>query len=120
MKTAQSDPHSTHDNNHGKSRFEDVRRDQDDQMISQGDAVLRRMHRLDLLGQTETKIDYVLGPTTAKITERCLQTKAFTLRLGEVHSPRPTIWIRQRHIRVSRRVINIPSFLVRTDREKHD
>ena len=81
--------------------------------------MLRRMHRLNLLGQTETKLDYVLGRTTAKITERCLQTRVFKLRLGKVHSPRASL-ILQRHIRVSSHIINIPFLLVRIDSEKHD
>ena len=62
--------------------------EKDDQRIFQGDALLRRMRRLGLLGETETKLDYVLGLTTAKIMERRLQTKVFKLGLREVHSPR--------------------------------
>ena len=76
------------------------------------------MHRSILSGQTETKFDCVLGRTTAKIVERRLQTRVFKLRLGKVHSPRASL-IRQRHIRVSSQMINIPFLLVRTDSEKH-
>ena len=85
---AQSDSQS-HDNDHGKSRFEVARRDQDDQMISQSDAALRRMHRLSLLGQTETKLDCMLGTHHSKDHRDACRPKAFKLRLGEVHSPRP-------------------------------
>ena len=54
-----------HDKTHShttsiKESLESKLRDQDDQTISQSDAVLRRMHRLSLLGQTETKLDSVL------------------------------------------------------------
>ena len=82
-----------HDQTHShttaiKESLDPKLRDQDDQTISQSDAVLRRMHRLSLLGQTERKLGYVLGRATAKITERCLQTRIFKLRLGKVHSPR--------------------------------
>ena len=52
-----------------KERLDSKLRDRDDQTISRSDAVLRRMHRLNLLGQTETKLDYVLGRTTAKISQ---------------------------------------------------
>ena len=69
-------------------------------MISHGDAVLRRMHRLFLLGQTETKLDDILGRTVAKIIERRRPDRVFNLRLGKVHSSRASL-IRQRHIRVS-------------------
>ena len=44
-----------------KESLDSKLRDRDDQMISRSDAVLRRMHQLKLLGQTETKFDYVLG-----------------------------------------------------------
>merc|ERR1711945_56500 len=73
--------------------------EKDDQRIFQGDALLRRMRRLGLLGETETKLDYVLGLTTAKIMERRLQTKVFKLGLAKsIHHAR--VLIRQRHIRV--------------------
>merc|ERR1712241_656404 len=86
--------------------------------IFQGDALLRRMLRLGLLNESEKKLDYVLGLTTAKIMERRLQTKVFKLGLAKsIHHAR--CLIRQRHIRVGRQICNIPSFLVRLDSEKH-
>merc|ERR1711918_76914 len=79
---------------------------------------LRRMIRLGLLGESERKLDYVLGLTTAKIMERRLQTKVFKLGLAKsIHHAR--VLIRQRHIRVGKQVTNVPSLLVRTDSEKH-
>ena len=96
-------------------------RDQDDQTISLSDAVLRHnMHRLVLLGQTDTKFDYVLRRTTAKITERCLQTRIFKLDLGKVHSPR--LWFDSPAPHPSEQPNDQHSvlFLVRTDSEKHD
>merc|ERR1712167_122222 len=66
----------------------------------------------------EKKLDYVLGLTTAKIMERRLQTKVFKLGLAKsIHHAR--CLIRQRHIRVGKQICTIPSFLVRTDSEKH-
>merc|ERR1739847_254110 len=86
--------------------------------IFQGDALLRRMVRLGLLAESERKLDYVLGLTTAKIMERRLQTKVFKLGLAKsIHHAR--CLIRQRHIRVGKQVCNIPSYLVRVDSEKH-
>ena len=52
---AQSDP-QPHDNDRRKSRFETTRRGQDDQMISQGGAVLQRMRRMSLLGGRKPSI----------------------------------------------------------------
>merc|ERR1711934_1047191 len=86
--------------------------------IFQGEALLRRMTRLGLLGESERKLDYVLGLTTAKIMERRLQTKVFKLGLAKsIHHAR--CLIRQRHIRVGKQICNIPSFVVRLDSEKH-
>jgi len=86
--------------------------------IFQGEALLRRMTRLGLLGENERKLDFVLGLTSAKIMERRLQTKVFQLHLAKsIHHARTLI--RQRHIRVGSRICDIPSFLVRLDSEKH-
>merc|ERR1719340_537077 len=76
------------------------------------------MMRLGLLTESEKKLDYVLGLTTAKIMERRLQTKVFKLGLAKsIHHARTLI--RQRHIRVGKQICDIPSFLVRVDSEKH-
>merc|ERR1711943_40185 len=92
--------------------------EKNEQRIFAGDALLRRMIRLGLLLETEKKLDYVLGLTTAKIMERRLQTKVFKLGLAKsIHHAR--VLIRQRHIRVGRQICDIPSFLVRLDSEKH-
>merc|ERR1719390_112052 len=80
--------------------------------------MLRRMVRLGLLLDTERKLDYVLGLTTAKLMERRLQTKVFKQGLAKsIHHAR--VLIRQRHIRVGSQLVNVPSFNVRTSSEKH-
>merc|ERR1711959_210722 len=92
--------------------------EKDETRIFQGEAMLRRMVRMGLLLETEKKLDYVLGLTTAKIMERRLQTKVFKLGLAKsIHHAR--VLIRQRHIRVGKQICNVPSFLVRLDSEKH-
>eukprot|EP00413_Alexandrium_margalefii_P040080 CAMPEP_0204604476 /NCGR_PEP_ID=MMETSP0661-20131031/57895_1 /ASSEMBLY_ACC=CAM_ASM_000606 /TAXON_ID=109239 /ORGANISM="Alexandrium margalefi, Strain AMGDE01CS-322" /LENGTH=194 /DNA_ID=CAMNT_0051615639 /DNA_START=58 /DNA_END=642 /DNA_ORIENTATION=- len=89
-----------------------------EQRMFAGEALLRRMVRLGLLTDSERKLDYVLGLTTAKIMERRLQTKVFKLGLAKsIHHARTLI--RQRHIRVGKQIVNIPSFLVRLESEKH-
>merc|ERR1712226_1562484 len=91
--------------------------EKDEQRIFQGDALLRRMLRLGLLTESERKLDFVLGLTSAKIMERRLQTKVFKLGLAKsIHHARTLI--RQRHIRVGKQICDIPSFLVRVDSEK--
>ena len=50
--------------------------------------------------------------------ERRLQTIVFKLGLAKsVHHAR--VLIKQRHIRVGKQIVNVPSFLVRTDSQKH-
>jgi len=92
--------------------------DKDESRIFHGEALLRRMVRMGLLTDSERKLDYVLGLTTAKIMERRLQTKVFKLGLAKsVHHARTLI--RQRHIRVGKQICTVPSFVVRIDSEKH-
>mmetsp|Transcript_136715 Transcript_136715/g.424743 ORF Transcript_136715/g.424743 Transcript_136715/m.424743 type:complete len:194 (-) Transcript_136715:82-663(-) len=89
-----------------------------EQRMFAGEALLRRMTRLGLLTESEKKLDYVLGLTIAKIMERRLQTKVFKLGLAKsIHHARTLI--RQRHIRVGKQIVTIPSFLVRLESEKH-
>merc|ERR1712099_162360 len=89
-----------------------------EQRMFQGEALLRRMVRLGLLLESEKKLDYVLGLTAAKIMERRLQTKVFKLGLAKsIHHAR--VLIKQRHIRVGKQICDIPSFMVRTDSQKH-
>lgn len=90
----------------------------DPKRIFQGSALLRRLIRLGLLNEREQKLDYVLGLTISKFMERRLQTKVFKLgHARSIHHAR--CLIRQRHIRVGRQIVNIPSFMVRVDSEKH-
>ena len=50
--------------------------------------------------------------------ERRLQTKVFKSHLAKsIHHAR--VLIKQRHIRVGKQLVNVPSFLVRVDSEKH-
>ena len=60
----------------------------------------------------------MLQLTTQKLLERRLQTKVFKQGLAKsIHHAR--VLIRQRHIRVGKQIVNVPSFLVRTDSQKH-
>merc|ERR1712088_447703 len=64
------------------------------------------------------KLDYVLGLKVEDFLERRLQTQVFKLGLAKsIHHAR--VLIRQRHIRVRRQVVNVPSFVVRLDNQKH-
>jgi small subunit ribosomal protein S9e len=90
----------------------------DDRRIFEGNALIRRMIRLGLLGENERKLDFVLGLTIPKFMERRLQTKVFKMKLAKsIHHAR--LLIRQRHIRVGKQIVNVPSYLVRTESEKY-
>tara|TARA_A100001015_G_scaffold63498_1_gene70068 strand:- start:650 stop:967 length:318 start_codon:yes stop_codon:yes gene_type:complete len=66
----------------------------------------------------ENALDDILRLTTQRFMERRLQTKVFKQGLAKsIHHAR--VLIRQRHIRVGKQVVNVPSFTVRTDSEKH-
>ena len=57
-----------------------------------------------------------LNPET--FLERRLQTIVFKLGLAKsVHHAR--VLIKQRHIRVGRQIVNVPSFMVRLESQKH-
>lgn len=64
------------------------------------------------------KLDYVLALTTEDFLERRLQTQVFKLGLARsIHHAR--VLISQRHIAVGKQIVNIPSFVVRLDSQKH-
>eukprot|EP00244_Chara_vulgaris_P008458 TRINITY_DN332_c0_g1_i1.p1 TRINITY_DN332_c0_g1~~TRINITY_DN332_c0_g1_i1.p1 ORF type:complete len:198 (-),score=40.93 TRINITY_DN332_c0_g1_i1:847-1440(-) len=86
--------------------------------IFEGEALLRRMNRYGLLDESQNKLDYVLALTVENFLERRLQTLVFKTGLAKsFHHAR--VLIRQRHIRVGKQIVNIPSFLVRVDSQKH-
>ena len=92
--------------------------EKDPKRIFEGQALLRRMVRYGLLADDEQRLDFVLQLTTQRFLERRLQTKVFKQGLAKsIHHAR--VLIKQRHIRVGKRLVNVPSFLVRTDAEKH-
>ncbi|PSR88207.1 40S ribosomal protein like [Actinidia chinensis var. chinensis] len=86
--------------------------------IFEGGALLRRMNRYGLLDESQNKLDYVLALTVENFLERRLQTLVFKTGMAKsIHHAR--VLIRQRHIRVGRQVVNVPSFMVRVDSQKH-
>merc|ERR1712178_400450 len=73
---------------------------------------------MGILDEDKTQLDYVLGLKLSDFMERRLQTLVFKLRLAKsIHHAR--VLIRQRHIRVGKQLVNIPSFIVRLDSQKH-
>mmetsp|Transcript_2334 Transcript_2334/g.4830 ORF Transcript_2334/g.4830 Transcript_2334/m.4830 type:complete len:193 (-) Transcript_2334:69-647(-) len=92
--------------------------EKDPRRMFEGNALLRRMTRLGLLDENKQKLDYVLALHISDFLERRLQTQVFKLGLAKsIHHAR--VLIRQRHIRVGRQMVNVPSFMVRVDSQKH-
>jgi small subunit ribosomal protein S9e len=92
--------------------------EKDSRRLFEGAALLRRMHRYGLLSNEELKLDYVLGLTLNKLLDRRLQTRISqdAFHAKSIHQAR--VIIRQRHIRVGKDLVNVPSFNVRVDSEK--
>ena len=68
--------------------------------------------------EEENSLDDILKLTTQRLMERRLQTKVFKQGLAKsIHHAR--VLIKQRHIRIGKQTVNVPSLLVRTDSEKH-
>merc|ERR1711975_208966 len=92
--------------------------EKDPKRLFEGNALLRRLVRIGVLDETKMKLDYVLGLKIEDFLERRLQTQVFKLGLAKsIHHAR--VLIRQRHIRVRKQVVNVPSFIVRLDSQKH-
>ena len=80
--------------------------------------LIRRLKRYGLMTDEENSLDDILKLTSQRLMERRLQTKVFKQGLAKsIHHAR--VLIRQRHIRVGKQPVNVPSFLVRIDSEKH-
>lgn len=92
--------------------------EKDNRRLFEGNALLRRLVRIGVLEEGKMKLDYVLGLKIEDFLERRLQTQVFKLGLAKsIHHAR--VLIRQRHIRVRKQLVNVPSFLVRLDSQKH-
>ncbi|KAL6562530.1 40S ribosomal protein S9-2 [Orobanche gracilis] len=92
--------------------------EKDPRRIFEGEALLRRMIRYGLLPENKNKLDHVLALSVENFLERRLQTLVFKVGLAKsIHHAR--VLIRQRHIRVGRQVVNVPSFMVRLDSQQH-
>merc|ERR1711890_135790 len=90
----------------------------DPKRLFEGAALLRRLHRMGVLDDDKNELDYVLSLTLNDFLERRLQTQVFKLNLAKsIHHAR--VLIRQGHIRVGKQIVNVPSFMVRTESQPH-
>merc|ERR1711977_720466 len=84
--------------------------EKDPKRLFEGNALIRRLVRVGVLDESRMGIEDFL--------ERRLQTCVYKLGLAKsIHHAR--VLIRQRHIRVGKQIVNVPSFVVRLDSRKH-
>ncbi|UZJ53007.1 hypothetical protein CBS101457_002327 [Exobasidium rhododendri] len=92
--------------------------EKDPKRLFEGNAIIRRLVRIGVLDETRMRLDYVLALTVESFLERRLQTQVYKSGLAKsIHHAR--VLIRQRHIRVGKQIVNVPSFVVRLDSQKH-
>merc|ERR1712025_1462914 len=92
--------------------------DKDPKRLFEGSALLRRLLRIGVLDEGKQKLDYVLGLKIEDFLNRRLQYQVFKNGLAKsVHHAR--VLIKQRHIRVRRQVVDVASYVVRLDSQKH-
>eukprot|EP01106_Pelomyxa_sp_JSP_P000223 TRINITY_DN1031_c0_g1_i2.p1 TRINITY_DN1031_c0_g1~~TRINITY_DN1031_c0_g1_i2.p1 ORF type:complete len:206 (-),score=49.27 TRINITY_DN1031_c0_g1_i2:113-730(-) len=86
--------------------------------IFEGNAMLRRLHKLGVLDETKSKLDHILSLKEQDFLERRLQTVIFKMGLAKsIHHAR--VLIRHRHIRVGKQIVTVPSFMVRTSSQRN-
>ncbi|CAO1631914.1 unnamed protein product [Sympodiomycopsis kandeliae] len=92
--------------------------EKDPKRLFEGNAIIRRLVRIGVLDETRMRLDYVLALKLEDFLERRLQTQVYKSGLAKsIHHARVLIY--QRHIRVGKQVVNVPSFIVRLDSQKH-
>merc|ERR1712147_211954 len=92
--------------------------ERDPQRVFRGQALMRRMIRYGILDEDKQRLDYVLALKIEDFMERRLQTLVFKRGLAKsIHHAR--VLIRQKHIRVGRQIVDIPSFMVRVESQPH-
>merc|ERR1712139_308923 len=92
--------------------------EKDPRRIFEGQALMRRMIRYGILDEDKQRLDYVLSLKVEDFLERRLQTLVYKRGLAKsIHHAR--VLIRQKHIRVGRQIVDIPSFMVRVESQPH-
>merc|ERR1712072_1576544 len=92
--------------------------EKDNRRLFEGAALLRRLTNYGMLDETKQKLEYILELEIEEMLDRRLQTQIWKLDMAKsIHHAR--VLIKQRHIRVGRQVVSVPSFMVRLESQKH-
>ncbi|KAJ3434600.1 40S ribosomal protein S9-2-LIKE [Anaeramoeba flamelloides] len=90
----------------------------DPRRIFEGAALLRRLTNLGILDEQKQRLEYVLTLTIDDFLDRRLQTQVYKSGLARsIHHAR--VLIKQRHISVGSQLVNVPSFMVKIESQKH-
>ncbi|KEP48212.1 40S ribosomal protein S9 [Rhizoctonia solani 123E] len=83
-----------------------------------GNALVRRLVQIGMLDENHMRLDHALALKIEDFLERRLQTQVFKFRLAKsIHHAR--VLIGQRHIRVGKQIVDLPSFVVGLDSQNH-
>jgi len=92
--------------------------EKDKRRIFEGSALINRLSKLGVLNEDERKLDYILQLTSEDLLDKRLQTQVEKLHQAKsIHHAR--VVVRQGHICVNKRTVNVPSFLVHVTSSKH-
>jgi small subunit ribosomal protein S9e len=85
--------------------------ERDTKRVIEGAALLRRLTRLGVIEESQQRLDFLLSLTPEKFLDRRLQTRVSEILGKSIHESRNLVF--GSHIRVAKRIVNIPSFMVR-------
>ncbi|ABW97988.1 rps9 (nucleomorph) [Hemiselmis andersenii] len=86
--------------------------EKDPRRLIQGKSLIKRLRKYGILEENQETLDHILSLKIQDFLERRLQTIVFKKKLAEsIHHSR--VLIKQRHISVDKRLVDVPSFLVR-------
>merc|ERR1711862_146993 len=91
--------------------------DKDPRRLFEGNALLRRLVRVGVL-EKQNEAGLRFGPQSRGFLGKTSANPSLQAWIGQVHSSCARSF-RQRHIRVRKQVVNVPSFVVRLDSQKH-
>ena len=91
----------------------------DPKHLFEGNALIRCLVRIGVLDESRMRLDYVPDSMeTEDFLELQLQTQVFKSDLVQsIHHSH--VLIRKRHICVGKQIVNVPSFVVQLDSQKH-